>query len=161
MLDQRTLRDRLGAILTEETEAANQLLSVLLEEREALTRRDLEEIREIAERKQSLIETLEELSARQNSFLKEGGIDPGNTALEASLRDMGLQAVADQWNTLRIVLKDCQKENQINGGIIEISRRFAQQVLDTLRGVTAEGRLYGPSGETQPGGAKKGPIATA
>lgn len=161
MLDCASLRDQLASVLVEETEAANQLLSLLLREREALTRRALEEIQELAEHKQSLIELLEELSSRQNALLQRGGVDPGDTELETCLRDMGLKAVAEQWNALRAILKNCQKENQINGGIIEISRRFAQQVLDTLRGATPGERLYGPSGESQPHETGKDPLATA
>ena len=160
-LDNNTLRNQLGAILAEETEAAHQLLVVLRREREALTLRALDEIRAMAERKQSCIERLEDLASRQNSLFRRIGIDPGDAELPVSLRNMGLQSVADQWNAVRQLLKDCQKENQVNGGIIEMSRRFAQQVLNTLKGATSEGRLYGPTGDAKSESSKKGPIATA
>ncbi len=161
MVFSATLRDQLSAVLAEETEAAHGLLSVLRREREALSLRALDEIREMAERKQSFIERLEDLASRQNDLLRRIGVDPRDTELPACLRSMGLQPVAEQWTTLRNVLKDCQKENQVNGGIIEMSRRFAQQVLDTLRGAASESRLYGPSGDTESDSSKKGPIATA
>lgn len=155
------LLEQLGPILARETEAAQDLLSVLLREREALGQRALEAIQEMAERKDRLIQQLEGLSSHQNALLRQAGIDPQGAKLEVELRAMGVRSVAEQWSALRSLLKDCQRENQINGGIIEISRRFAEQVLDILRGTAPDARLYGPSGETKTGRTGKGPIATA
>lgn len=161
MVDCTPLLEPLGPILAQETEVAQELLSVLLREREALGQRALEAMQEMAERKDRLVQSLEGLSSRQDALLRQAGIDPQGAKLEVELREMGMGPLAEQWSALRNVLKDCQQENQINGGIIEISRRFAEQVLDTLRGAAPDGRLYGPSGETQTGRTGKGPIATA
>jgi flagella synthesis protein FlgN len=161
VLDCTPLLEQLGPILAQATEAAEELLSVLLREREALGQRALEAIQEMAERKDRLIQQLEGLSSRQDTLLRHAGIDPQGAKLEVELRAMGARSLAEQWSALRSILKDCQRENQINGGIIEISRRFAEQVLDVLRGPAPDARLYGPSGETKTGLSGRGPIATA
>jgi len=161
MLDSSPLRNELDSVLRDETDAASRLLEILRREREALGSHALDELREAAQSKESLIATLEELAGQQNELLRRAGIDPGTQNLEDALRGAGLESIGRRWEELRGVLSQCQHQNQINGGIIEISRRFAQQVLDTLRGAASGARLYGPSGEAQSDVQDNGPIATA
>lgn len=161
MLDSAPLRNELDRVLREETDAASRLLEVLHREREALANHALEGIREAAQSKESLVARLEELAGQQNELLRLAGIDPGTPNLDGALRGAGLEGIGQRWEELRGVLSRCQHQNQINGGIIEMSRRFAQQVLDTLRGAASGARLYGPSGEAQSEVQDNGPIATA
>ena len=160
MMDSRRLLEDLDDVLQQEAQAAHQLLAALHREREALGSRDLDATGETAREKEALITRLESLAARQNQLLARAGIDPGTRDLDSALKSAGLGALLERWQALLEVLAQCRHQNLINGGVIEISRRFAQQVLDGLRGASPDGRLYGPDGDAKGESGSSGPLAT-
>ena len=161
MLERTRLLEDLSDVLQQETEAAGQLLTALRKERSALGERDLEATGEAAREKEALIVRLENLAARQNELLALAGIDPSTRDLDRALMSAGLRALLEPWQTLLDVLAQCRHQNLINGGVIEMSRRFAQQVLEGLRGVSPDGQIYGPDGDAQGQSGTSGPLATA
>ena len=161
MMDSTQLREDLGKVLRQETETANQLLNALRKERTALGRRDLEATEAVAREKDKLVTRLESLANRQNELLSSTGIDFSRKKVDEALKGLGLGSLAKQWLRLLDILADCRQQNLINGGIIEMSRRFSQQVLDTLRGASLDDELYGPGGEAKRDSKRNGPIATA
>lgn len=160
MMDSRRLLEDLEDVLQQEADAAYQLLAALRKEREALGNRDLDATGETAREKEALITRLEDLAARQNELLALAGIDPGTRDLDGALKTAGLGALLERWQALLDVLAQCRQQNLINGGIIEMSRRFAQQVLDSIRGASPDGRLYGPDGDAKGESGPRGPLAT-
>ncbi len=160
MMDSRHLLEDLDRVLEQETQTAEQLLAALYKEREALGKRDLDTTGETARKKDTLIIQLESLAARQNELLTRAGIDPGTRDLADALKSAGLGALLERWQALRDVLAQCRHQNLINGGVIEMSRRFAQQVLDGLRGASPDGKLYGPDGDAKSESGSSGPLAT-
>ena len=160
MMDTRRLLEDLGEVVDREARAAHQLLAALHKERDALGRRDLEASGETAQEKEALIAQLEALAVRQNELLSSAGIDPGTRDLKGALTAAGLGALTERWQALLDVLAQCGHQNLINGGVIEMSRRFAQQVLDSLRGTSPDGRLYGPDGDAKGDSSPGGPLAT-
>jgi len=160
MFDRTRLLEDLGDVLHQETEAAGQLLTALRKERNALGNRDLEATGEAAREKEALIVRLETLAARQNELLGLAGIDPNTKNLDGALKSAGLGAVLERWQALLDVLTQCRHQNLINGGVIEMSRRFAQQVLEGLRGISPDGQVYGPDGDAQGNSGTGGPLAT-
>ena len=161
MMDSTQLREDLGKVLQQETETAAQLLDALHRERNALGSRELEATEEMAREKEALITRLESLASQQQELLASAGVDPSHQNVDVALKALGLASLAKQWQELLSVLAECRHQNLINGGIIEISRRFAQQVLDTLHGGKFEDELYGPEGEAKRKSKGDGPIATA
>ena len=161
MMDPSQLREDLGKVLQEETETATQLLDALRRERDALGKRDLETTEQVAKEKDSLITCLESLASRQHDLLASAGVDLSQQNVGVALKALGLGSLSKQWQGLLSVLADCRHQNLVNGGIIEISRRFAQQVLDTLHGASLDDQLYGPEGEAKRKSKRDGPIATA
>ncbi len=160
MMDSRRLLEDLDDVLQQEAQAAHQLLAALRKEREALGSRDLDATGETAREKEELITLLESLAAQQNQLLARAGVDPGTRDLESALKSAGLGALLERWRALLDVLAQCRHQNLINGGVIEISRRFAQQVLDGLRGASPDSRLYGPDGDAKGESGSGGPLAT-
>ncbi len=160
MMDTRRPLEELDEVLEQEAQAATQLLTILRRERKALGSRDLEAIGESAREKEEAITELERLATRQNELLGLVGIDPGARDLRGALRSAGLEGLAERWQVLLDVLAQCRQQNLINGGVIEMSRRFAQQVLEGLRGASPDGRLYGPDGDARGDSGSRGPLAT-
>lgn len=160
MIDCTRLLEDLGDVLHQETEAAGQLLTALRKERNALGNRDLEATGETAREKESLIASLEILAARQNELLALAGIDPCTRDLDSALKSAGLGALLERWQALLDVLAQCRHQNLINGGVIEMSRRFAQRVLESLRRVSPDSQLYGPKGDAKGESGSSGPLAT-
>ncbi len=155
-----SLHDELAGLLRREVELAEALRDSLAREHEALRGHALEAIREAAADKELLVRQLETLACSQNDLLRRAGFDPTRDDLDQALRRSGMGQVYRQWTELTRVLTDCRHRNQVNGGMIEMSRRFAQQILDTIRGGTNAGTLYGPSGQASSTHGRD-PIATA
>jgi hypothetical protein len=42
----------------------------------------------------------------------------------------------------------CHKQNEINSGVISLSKRQTTNTLDLLYGLSAGGKIYGPTGES-------------
>jgi flagellar biosynthesis/type III secretory pathway chaperone len=126
------------------------MLEVLEREREALRARALPEIQRAAGDKQRIAETLAALFPELLATVNL--LDParrGSPPAEV-LRQAGHPDLAEQWRELSGLLRQCRRGNEINGAIAQTGRRFAQQLLDLIRGVPAGTGLYGRSGETRP-----------
>jgi flagella synthesis protein FlgN len=135
-------------VLTAELDRANRMLEVLRLEREALRTRDLGAMERAAAEKQHLIGQMESLAHRHESVLRAAGLGPSVLEDRAALARHGLQPAGSAWDTLRGVLAQCRQQNLVNGGVIEMSQRFARDLLTTLRGGSPGTVLYGRSGRT-------------
>lgn len=155
------MKTLLGPLLNQTMDGARQLLGVLDVERDALVRRDLNALAAAARDKQRLSLELEKLGARQRGLLDAAGLRADKEGLWGFLESERDERLQEQWLELTNVLDQCRLKNRINGGIIEVSRRFSGQVLELLRGSTGTGRLYGPGGETQPGRTGRRSLAQA
>ncbi len=140
---------QLCAVLHGEIVHAQELLATLKREHRALIEHSTEDIKDTAAVKERLIRDLEELSVRQREILREGGIDQDKTDLNAYFNRPGRETLHRQYQELYSLLSQCHHQNRINGGIIEMGQHFTQQILDILHGVSAESKLYGPTGKTR------------
>ena len=94
----------------------NELTALLEQEQEALMSRDYTCLNECTERKNALLEKL--------------------AVFEVELQSMKNPGQQDEITSL---LKKCRELNEINGGIIEVSRQFNQRMLRTILGGSGEG----------------------
>lgn len=154
------LREGLAELLRAELARARRLREVLTLERDALGRRDFPAIEQAAAEKERLIAALESLAERQGTLLRTGGILGGNASLRENLQKTDMVELVPLWDELQDLLRRCRQQNLVNGGVIEMSRRFAREVLATLRGTVPGSEVYDRCGERHPteGGE---PLATA
>lgn len=125
-------------LLKDEISAVNLLLTTLQEEFDALKNQaSPEKILNLAARKEVMLTTIEALSNSRVTLLPVN--DP--ELLTAPLNVL--------WKNLLEAAAACQKQNQINGAIINTTRRYAEQATIILNGIQPATELhYDSSGET-------------
>jgi flagella synthesis protein FlgN len=140
----------LDALLEGERNATVRLLDALREEHQALTHRDMTALDHAVSKKSQQVAELEILGRDRDAALKTAGHAFGREGIESWLSHQPNGAAKKLWQELQNLLLRCQRQNQINGGIVETSRRFTQRALSLLQGQSAEPALYGPSGASGP-----------
>lgn len=136
-------------LLIAEKECALQLLEVLHKENRTLRgAKDLVEIEKSTAEKQALIEQLESHTAAHDRFLATLDLAPGRLGTEQYLQTLPAQAAEHAtWAHLQSLIRECQDQNEINGGIVLLGRRHAAQALEILTGNQERGPVYGRCGE--------------
>ncbi len=130
----------------------SRLLATLEEEFKALSRPDAAMIEESVARKRSLITNLEDESVRRAAILQAAGYMEGTTNMQTWLN--GIDDTPDRrlsrlWQDFTFMLRKCQKQNQINGRVIDVNRHRVHDALCILRGTELDSGLYDPRGSTQ------------
>ncbi|MDP1707794.1 MAG: flagellar protein FlgN [Gammaproteobacteria bacterium] len=122
-----------------------QLLQVLHREHTAVTSNTPELLEQAAQEKLYWLRQVEALVDARSDGLRAAGVtgDPQSAA-------PGLTAHPDvvaRWQQVQRILVECQRQNQINGSVIELSRRHTLRALSLLRGQSADQTVYSASGE--------------
>ena len=130
---QHELNDALASVLDEMQLRADELQSTLEAERAALDRADAAALDAAGNRKQALMQQLEQLDAERQLLQRQ---QPVGDAVRES-----------RWAQVLQVLRHCHALNQRNGSLV--NQRLAQlrQALAILTGHAGESELYGSSGE--------------
>jgi len=138
----------LEQVVDQTAQCVASMLECLLAERENLIARNSEAIQESTKNKLALFDRLEQLEARRHDLILAAGFseDGGMDRLLAQTANSA--RVKLRWNQVLDDLAACRDVNQINGGILELGRRQAEQALAILRGQVAQPRLYGAGGDT-------------
>jgi len=141
---------QLLSVLQAEHRAAQQLLTLLTEERSILVHSDAEQMRQKTADKQPFVVQLEQLSRQREMILQAEGFPAGKEGLAAFIANQP-EAEATQLMQIRAALKQiaaaCQEHNQINGGIVNVNRQYLHRAMSILRGRDVDVTAYGPGGE--------------
>lgn len=140
----------LEALLERERGATAHLLELLRQEHRALASRDMAELDRIVCKKSQQVAELEALGRDRDTILKTRGLDAGREGIESWLRQRSNSAAIRLWEELQNLLICSRQQNQINGGMVEISRRYTQRALSLLQGQPLEQETYGPTGVSGP-----------
>lgn len=143
----------LGDLLRQELEAAVRLRVVLGTEHEAIARRDTDTLQQAVAEKQELLAHLERSHKQRLALLSASGMDAdpdGFVTLLARCADSG-HDWSSRWDELKETLIACQRQNQVNGAVLENSRRATHQALSILLGGQADSpELYNQAGKAMP-----------
>ena len=141
----------ISLLLRDIAEHLAQLMRTLESENTALANNDLDGIIQAANDKNRLFEFLEELENERHALLVAAGLDFDSTGIMAYLaRDSARtrnEATAI-WQQIETLTRQCRKQNQINGIILEKNRRRTEKALAILKGQTPQAATYTASGET-------------
>lgn len=126
---------------------SEQLLAILLQERQALEAREYSDFENLIAQKKDLVERLESNVVQRKRWLSQHGMADDFEALSAAK----IQApdVVTRWEAAAIVWRDCQTANQINDQICRRTRMVVENVLNILRGQTAAPPTYNAKGYSQ------------
>lgn len=128
-------QQQLHSLLEAESTLGEQLLSLLQRETTVLEQRDTEALVALTEEKQQLLQVLEEKAAQRSRFLQADGLSQDKAGFEQLLERLGNPPTSlHLWEKLHGLLEQCQRQNQLNGRLLEAGRRHSQQALSLLLG---------------------------
>ncbi len=143
----------IGRLLREELESSARLLAVLKTEHEAIAQRDTDTLQQVVADKQQLLEQLDGCHGRRVQLMQDAGLASGRESFENILSqcaDAGSD-LASGWSEVKDMLLACQRQNQINGTVLESSRRTTHQALGILLGGQGDDtELYNQAGKSTP-----------
>lgn len=140
----------LNQLLQRDITNAQQLLSLLHEERTALESRDYTLFEALVAPKQQLISQLEQNLAVRQQHLRQLGFHNDGDALTAARTHA--PAVAKCWHSAADLWQECQTASQVNEQICRRTRLVVERVLDVLRGQHSQSATYDATGAAERAG---------
>ena len=120
-----------------------QLLNVLKNETSILEKNNIDELENITLEKMLLTEAIEANEQQRIRFLSEKALDPAEP--KQWLNNNNLVLI---WQEIKKASEQCQKQNLINGLVINSNRRRVQTQLEILNSAPAAELVYSSSGES-------------
>ncbi|ODB87759.1 hypothetical protein A3194_08405 [Candidatus Thiodiazotropha endoloripes] len=143
-------------IVQTETELTQQLLNLLRQEFELLKSPPSKKLEELLAQKQQQLQQIEQSAIQHNQLLASLGFTPDRKGTEAFIQQSPDNAqLQEQWNKFTSLLEACQKQNEINGGAVQLNQHQVAHALDVLRGFANSDKTYGPGGESRPTSSSK------
>jgi flagellar biosynthesis protein FlgN len=140
-----------AGILNDEIEQAQRLLDLLEQEYQLLLSSPSTALETLLSEKERLLQSVEQSVAAHHRFLQAQGLSPDRLGTEsylsASHDDHGLE---ERWNRYIELVEACRKQNEINGGAVELNQRQVNQALSILLGISDGNKTYGRSGQSRP-----------
>jgi flagellar biosynthesis/type III secretory pathway chaperone len=144
------LSQNFQALLDDGIKKTTQLLNLLVQEYHLLQHSNPEQLEEIISEKDQLLKILKVFVDDQNNLLRHMGYsgDPAgiHQYFDDNVDDKQIRAL---WFELQQNIKSCQKQNEINSGLITLNQRQTTNTLDLLYGLAAGEKTYGPKGESR------------
>ena len=148
-MDRKTCRQQLFALLNETLTQTQGLRRQLDDEAAALAANDVETLESAVTAKNASVGKLEQLEQQRQRLLETAGFSGNRYGANACIEWCDENdKLAQLWRQLLDEVQTCQRQNSVNGTLVQFSRRNVQQLLDILRGQLPSGRLYDPSGDT-------------
>ncbi|MET0091221.1 MAG: flagellar protein FlgN [Candidatus Thiodiazotropha sp.] len=145
------VQSKFARILNQEIEQTQLLLTLLRREYELLSTPTDAEMKAVLEQKKQQLLAVEQSVTQHNRLLSDNGLSPNREGTEQLLRECNAgPQLLEQWQTFSLLLSECQKQNEINGGALRLNQHQVGQALDILRGIAASEKTYGPEGQTRP-----------
>ncbi|VAX10543.1 hypothetical protein MNBD_GAMMA25-274 [hydrothermal vent metagenome] len=141
----------LTLILRDLAEHLAQLVLTLEAEHVALTENDMENIIRTATDKNRLFDFIEDLENERHALLQAAGLDLNSSGIMAYLQRHTAPTKDETiaiWEQIETLTRQCRKQNQINGIILEKNRQRTEKALAILKGQTPQVTTYTASGET-------------
>lgn len=143
-------------ILQNEIEQAQQLLDLLRKEYALLQKGSAENLQDLLEQKKQQLKKVEAAVATHNHFLEQQGLSVDRRGTETYIQGcIDNEPLNQAWQQFSLLLQACHKQNETNGGAVQLNQRHVTQTLDILRGLSQGDKTYGPSGESKPNTTSK------
>ncbi|MES9833216.1 MAG: flagellar protein FlgN [Candidatus Thiodiazotropha sp. DIVDIV] len=144
-------QETFSKIVNNEIEQAQNLLELLQRELELLKAPPSKALEELTELKKQLLIQVEQSVTQHNQLLISQGYSSDRKGTEAFIQQCpNSDQLNEHWNQFSSLLEACQKQNEINGGAVQLNQHQVAQALDVLRGFANSDKTYGPAGESRP-----------
>jgi flagellar biosynthesis/type III secretory pathway chaperone len=143
---------QLQEVFNDQLAASEAFLSLLRQERDAITKNDLKQLEQLTTEKLAAIDELTKIEIATLNTLQNAGVSESNNDVELLLKqhaasDKEAEQLITLWRKAKTTAKECQSENLVNGQILNACQKQTEQTLDILLGRTTT-QLYGASGKT-------------
>ncbi len=138
-------------LLEDITNYLEQLFHALENEYQALSDNDTQAIESIAQEKTMLMEQLEDLNKERRTLLEAAGLNLNTSGVDDFLNSSTIPdkpKLKTLWGNISSLSKQCDKQNNINGIIIENNRRHTENALSVLQGKQQTAELYSSKGQS-------------
>ena len=138
--------------LTQELDAARQLLNLLKREQTQLVEANIEGLSALVEQKSALINRMSELAGARLNALAQAGFTAEEVSMQKWLDSQkskpDSQATASKtWDELVTLIRSAKEMNRTNGLLIGTHMSRNQTTLQVLQGNQGS-QVYGPDGQT-------------
>lgn len=131
-------------ILSTSRDTMQQLLETLQQEAKVLESNNIEELERITIEKMTITDAVEKNDKQRASFLLDHSLDPLNPGQWLTTDNL-----KTLWQEIKEVSADCQRQNQVNGLVINSNRRRVKAQLEIFNPSPSSLELvYSSSGET-------------
>ena len=150
----------LTQLLTQEINLANQLLDLMLDEKNALEENAVDKLNEISATKAGCLDQIESISRKRIQLLLACSTKP--TTIERMQHFISEQPENPQKALNQLVaqldttLAKCRNQNSVNGMVISMGQRNIQRNLNIIKGSDTESMTYTDKGQTTSFGQSKG-----
>ena len=141
--------NKLLPLLQEISSYLSQLLAALKNEHQALSENNMQAIESIANEKILLMEHLEDLNKERRLILEAAGLNLTATGIDDFFQNNNsprAQQMNTAWKEISGLTTECEKQNNINGIIIESNKRHTETALSILQGKQQSSELYSKKG---------------
>ena len=137
-------------LVRQEEQNVQQLQSLLELEKAALLERRFQDLQTQLQQKRQLLAMLEKNAQQRQQVLKQCGLPTSPDGWRTLLKKADKAGqVAERWQALEKVLKQCHALNSINEKLTHRTHMAASKMLDILRGVHNQPKLYTDTGARQ------------
>lgn len=137
-------------LLQTEINLTQDLCDVLTQEFTLLQSNDPDKLHQLIEKKNNLIINLEQTASKHNLQLEQMGYSGDRQGIERCIEELSETHQSKAlWDSLKKLLAACQRQNEINSGVIALSRRQISNAIELLHGLTGGEKTYNPAGESQ------------
>ncbi|MGH1472259.1 MAG: flagella synthesis protein FlgN [Cellvibrionaceae bacterium] len=138
-------------LIKKDFEDCETLLTLLLQEREALSDRNYDRYAESIDAKTEALKSIEKNSEDRYALLHSYSLPPTEGQWKKLIESIDDQEIQNEWKNLIEKLNECKHENEINGKLISRGKQTLGKLLNILRGQLDSTQVYTHTGKTEGG----------
>lgn len=126
---------------------ASDLFTLLESETQALTQRNPDALNRLIVEKQKKLLQLKELESTLKSILNTNDHAIDVEDMSRCIRELNSEDIGRMWKEFLNQIDKLQKQNRINGNLVNLTQRYVENTLHILQGEIPEDKLYDPAGQ--------------
>ena len=145
--DQQSIERETEQLIRQELACIDQLNQLIEQESQAISRADTDCLHQILQQKQPLIIHLQQLDKQRQEIMTCQGVAPSAENFEQLIDNATNSRLPSMWLELKAALKQCKRNNEVNGKMIFMKKNNIERLLRVLLGNwQTQGQTYNPAG---------------